>query len=160
MSTSIIHQPALRLITRKSQSFPDGNREAFNAIESRLDSMKGRKFYALVFEVGDTIEYFAGLIPESEEEERRFTSEGFGVSEVEAGTWARAKLENWESKIDQIGPTIGSMIAEFGYDPSKPQIEFYRSRAELHLLVPVPTSKDSISASGEQGGAGQVATPP
>lgn len=138
MNASLIHRPLLRLITRRSRSFPDGNREAFAAIESRLETLRGRKFYALVYPSADGMDYFAGLVPESAEEERRFLGEGFGIKEVEAGTWARVKIEDWESKTDRIGPSFGAVIAEYGCDPSRPQLEYYRSRTELHLLVPVP----------------------
>ena len=137
-NAAIVQRLALRLITCQSRSFPDGNREAFNEIESRLDTLNGRKFYALVYETDHGMKYFAGLEPESVDEERRFSAAGFGIREVEAGAWARVKLVDWESKTDQIGSIIGSMIAEFGCDSSRPQIEFYRSKTELHLFVPVP----------------------
>ena len=137
LKATIIQQPAIRLITCKSRSFPDGNREAFNTIESRLDSLRGRKFYALVYGAADGLQYFAGLVPQSVEEERWFTHHGFGIIEVEAGTWAQSKLDDWLSNTDQIGSMFDSMIAAYGHDPSRPQMEFYRSMTELHLLVPV-----------------------
>jgi hypothetical protein len=48
------------------------------------------------------------------------------------------KLHDWSSKTDQIGSTIGAMIGVYGIDPSRPQMEFYRSLSELHLLLPIP----------------------
>ena len=83
------------------------------------------------------MDYYAGLVPDSEIEERRFAELGFPLTEIEGGRCARVKLLDWISKIDQIGPSIGAMIEQFGIDPSRPQMEYYRSMSELHLLLPV-----------------------
>ena len=139
MKATIVDQPTLRLIVSQSKSFPEGNRDAMQAIESRLSTLRGRKMYGLAYPSGGTMDYYAGLVPESEDEERAFQDAGFEVREIEVGTCARVKLMDWTSKIDQIGPTFGAMIEEYGYDPAKPQIEFYRSQKELHLLLPIPS---------------------
>ena len=135
---TIIFQPALRLITSRSRQFPEGNRAAFLDLESRLETLQGRKFYGLVWESKDSLDYFAGLVPASSEEESRFQAEGFEVTEIAPGPCARFKLRDWISKTDQIGSIMGALISEFGYDSSRPQLEFYRSQRELHLLLPVP----------------------
>ena len=141
MNVSIITQPQLRLITAKSVKFPEGNREAFRAIESQLKTLKGRKFYALVYKTEDGMDYYAGLVPDSEIEERRFAELGFPLTEIEGGACARIKLLDWTSKLDQIGPSFGAMIDQFGIDPSRPQMEYYRSLSELHRLLPVPVEQ-------------------
>jgi hypothetical protein len=138
MNATVIKQPKLRLITSRSAKFPDGNRAAFRSLESHLKSLKGRKFYGLVYETDDSMDYYAGLVPDNEIEERRFAELGFSITEVEGGMCARIKLLDWTSKTDQIGPSIGAMIDQFGIDPSRPQMEYYRSMSELHLLVPIP----------------------
>ena len=138
MKATIINQSALRLITSRSASFPDENGKAFDLIESHLNTLKGRRFYGLVYPSNEGIDYYAGLIPDCEDEERKFDELGFSIKEVAAGPCARVKLQDWMSKTELIGPTIGKMIAEYGIDPARPQIEFYRSMKELHLLVPIP----------------------
>jgi hypothetical protein len=122
----------------KSAKFPEGNRDAFRAIESHLKTLKGRRFYGLVYESAEGMNYFAGLVPDSEIEERRFAELGFPITEIEGGACARIKLLDWISKTDQIGPSFGAMIARFGIDTSRPQMEYYRSLIELYLLLPVP----------------------
>jgi hypothetical protein len=139
MKASIINQLPLRLIAAKSESFPDGNREAFASIETHLTTLKGRRFYGVVYESAGEMDYYAGLVPDSEVEERRFSELGFLIREIEGGVCARVKLLNWMSKADQIGPAFGALIDEYGIDPSRPQLEFYRSLTELHLLLPVPS---------------------
>ena len=138
MNVTLVRQPKLRFITAKSAKFPEGNREAFRAIESRLKALKGRKFYGLVYMSDEGIKYLAGLVPDSEIEERKYMELGFPITEVEGGSYARIKLLDWTSKTDQIGPSFGAMISRFGIDPSRPQMEYYRSLSELHLLLPVP----------------------
>lgn len=135
---TIIEHPKLRLITARSVKFPEGNRDAFRAIESHLKTLKGRKFYGLVYKTDDGLDYYAGLVPDHENEERRFAALGFPITEIEAGPCARLKLHDWTSKTDQIGPAFGAMIEQFGIDPLRPQMEYYRSLSELHLLLPVP----------------------
>jgi len=139
MKITIIRHPAVRLVTAKSKSFPDGNAEAFNAIESLLKTLRGRRFYGLIFESEEGKDYYAGLVPDNEIEERRFIELGFPIMEIESGACARVKFFDWSSKTDQIASIFGAMIDEYGIDPSRPQMEFYRSRSELHLLLPVPS---------------------
>ncbi|MCD8483484.1 MAG: hypothetical protein LR015_12990 [Verrucomicrobia bacterium] len=103
MKATIIQQPKLRLITAKSSKFPEGNQAAFADIESHLNSLKGRRFYGLVYESDDCIEYHAGLVPDNESEEQRFVELGYPIMEIDGGPCARIKLNNWTSKIDQIG---------------------------------------------------------
>jgi len=139
MKATIIQQSSLRLITSKSKHFPDGNRDAMVAIESQLESLRGRMFYGLAYESEAGIDYYAGLVPSDEDEEGRFAGLGFPIKEIEGGACARVKLLDWRLKIDQIGPIFGAMIGEHGIDSSRPQMEFYRSMSELHLLLPVPS---------------------
>ncbi|MCB1208906.1 MAG: hypothetical protein KDK97_06245 [Verrucomicrobiales bacterium] len=141
MNATLITHPKLRLITTKSAKFPEGNRDAFRAIESHLKTLKGRRFYGLVYESDEGMEYFAGLVPDSEIEERRFAAIGFPITEVEGGACARIKLLDWTSKTAQIGVSFGAMIGQFGIDTSRPQMEYYRSLSELHLLLPIPAEQ-------------------
>lgn len=139
MKVTIIEQPSLRLISAKSKQFPEGNGEAMRSIESQLETLKGRKFYGVVYESGDEMDYYAGLVPEDDIDEQRFAELGFPAMDIKGGKCARFKLLDWSTKIDQIGPTFGAMIDEYGIDPTRPQLEFYRSLSELHLLLPIPS---------------------
>ncbi len=130
----------MRLITAKSKGFPDGPKEAFNALESHLTTLKRRKFYGLSYDSDEGTDYYAGLVPDDELEELRFADLGFPTKEIEGGSCVRVKLLDWSSKIDQLGPAFGAMSDEYGFDATRPRMEFYRSMTELHLLLPVPSS--------------------
>ena len=145
MNTTLIELPLLRLISAKSNQFPEGNSEAFASLESHLDSLTGRKFYGVLFQAKDGLDYFAGLLPNDETEERRFGDLGFPILEIEGGPCVRTKLYDWSSQTDQIGQLFGKMIDQFGIDPTRPQIEFYRSQQELHLILPVQDTPGAAS---------------
>tara|TARA_Y100001934_G_scaffold91447_2_gene113129 strand:+ start:401 stop:694 length:294 start_codon:yes stop_codon:yes gene_type:complete len=57
-------------------------------------------------------------------EEQRFIDLGCEIRRVAAGACARVKIRDWRSKLDQPGPTFGALIDEYGYDSSRPQMEF------------------------------------
>jgi hypothetical protein len=80
MKASIINQSPLRLITTRSKKFPEGNEAAFDALESPLSTLQGRKFYGLAYATADGMDYYAGLVPANEAEERRFGELGFSIT--------------------------------------------------------------------------------
>ena len=129
MKSTIIQQPPLRLITVKAKSFPEGIRAAWQEIETKR-KIKGRKAYGVIREG----EYFAGLVSDGDLEER---VTGLPVIEVPGGAYARYKLEDWQSRVTEIGPLFAQMASEREVDPTRPALEFYRSFTELHLLLPM-----------------------
>jgi len=145
MKSSLTDHPPLRLITAKSKSFPEGNGEAFHALESELETLKGRKFYGLLYAFEDRMEYHAGFVPNDKTEETRFAERGYPIIEIEAGSCARTKLKFWKERLDHIGPIFVAMMGEYEFDSARPQIEYYRSETELQLLLSV---KLNSAASG------------
>lgn len=137
MKATIIQRPPFRVITAKSEPFPEGNKAAFTALESPLETLRGRKFYGVVDSSEKGLDYFAGLVPVDPAEERRFADLGFECREIAGGMWARVKFFDWMGKTEEIGPMFGKLMASYDYDPGRPQLEFYRSDRELHLLLPV-----------------------
>lgn len=137
VNDTIVQMEPLRLITAKSKRFPEGNRAAFVALEDPLETLRGRRFYGVVDGSESGLEYHAGLVPADDAEERRFAERGFETREIAGGAWARVKLFDWTEKLDQIGPMFGSLMESHDFDSSRPQLEFYRSDRELHLLLPV-----------------------
>jgi hypothetical protein len=133
MNMTQIQQPALRLITVKARSFPEGIRPAWQELEKKR-VIKGRKAYGLIYAGAAGMDYYAGLVSDGEIEER---VTGLPVVEVPAGPCVRVKLMDWNQHVDQIALLFGQMIAAVQVDPDRPAMEYYRSFTELHLLVPV-----------------------
>lgn len=133
--TTMITLSDLRLVVNRAETFPDGIKGAWERLEAPLASLKGRKFYGLTFTEGDEVVYYAGLEPIDDDE---IATLGFPLLTVKGGQYARSKLHNWTEHADKISEIIRAMLQQFGTDPIRPTIEYYRSQTELHLLVPVP----------------------
>ena len=65
---------------------------------------------------------------------------GLAECTIPGGEYGRAKLDNWEDHIPEIGRTFERMARECERDPRRPSVEFYRSQKELVLLFPVKGS--------------------
>jgi predicted transcriptional regulator YdeE len=131
---SFVDLPELRLLVAQAETFPEGAAAAFERVESGLPTLRGRKLYGVVYTTPEGVRYYAGVVPEDEQESERL---GLPVLTVPAGPYARANLMHWEEHRDDIGPVVDQMIESVDYDPSRPVLEFYRSSFELQLHVPV-----------------------
>ncbi len=110
-------------------------RGAFDKLESKLPSLKARKFYG--YFNPDTDEYRACVVRTTEDPR----SETMGLQQwtVPKGLYTYEKIEDWNRKKHMIAPAFERMIRENNsvIDWSRPILEFYKSMNELRLLVPV-----------------------
>ena len=131
---SFVEIPEVRLLAVRAESFPDGVGAAWERVEGGLPTLRGRKFYGVVYSGPEGVEYYAGVVPEEEGEDER---PGLTALIVPGGSYARADLLHWDERREDIGPMVDQMIESVDHDPSRPLLEFYRSSFELRLLVPV-----------------------
>ena len=113
---------------------PTGARDAFNKLEGKLPSLKGRKFYG-IFQP-ETGEYRACVAIESGDDPNRM---GLATGVIPGGLYLREKMKNWISRTEEIGKTFVAMGERERHrvDDSRPSVEFYRSQDELILLLPI-----------------------
>ena len=104
--------------------------EAFMALEARLPSLKGRKFYGVV--LGD--EYRACVAIDSTDDPRALPHPTWILP---GGKYVRRRILNWEEHLDLIGPTFQALLRRPDVDACRPFIEFCRSQTELLVMVPV-----------------------
>lgn len=118
----------------QSPNGPAGAGEAFNKLETRLASLKGRKFYGTY--QYSTGEYRACVALENDLEPKQL---GFEVSTIPGGKYAQEKLKDWHQYVDEIPVIFQKMSQEFQerIDSNRPSIEFYKSQKELILLLPI-----------------------
>jgi hypothetical protein len=111
-----------------------GPSEAFATLESRLPSLKGRKFFGSFRPTEDGEEYFAcvGRIPSDDPIRMEL---GDGV--IPGGLYVRRKLVGSEENIPHLAEHFDDLRGKFDHDPTRPSLEFYRSERELRLLLPV-----------------------
>jgi hypothetical protein len=135
---TIVDSPDLRLMVVRASEFPGGLKAAWDGLESRFSSLKGRKFYGVVRDEGSQVAYFAGVVPLGDEE---ITALGLPTMMIKGGKYARAKLLDWPNHTDEIGQIFSDLRRDFPMDPNGWELEYYRSQSELHLLLPLAEFK-------------------
>ena len=131
---TIVDLPDLRLMVTRADEFPSGVQTAWDRLESRLSSLKGRKFYGVPRYEGSQLAYFTGVEPASDEE---VTALGLPTMMIKGGKYARAKLLDWRNHTSEIKQIFDKLTQEFPMDPDGWALEYYRSQSELHLLIPL-----------------------
>lgn len=109
---------------------PQGAGEAFDRLEARLSSLKGRKFYGTLLNG----EYRACVALEVQDAPAAM---GLETWTIPGGAYARRKLEGWPERLPEIGQIFGALAAEYPRDAARPNVEFYRSQKELLLFMAV-----------------------
>jgi hypothetical protein len=95
--------------------------------------LRGRKFYgALDVPTGEywvCVERKAGDDP---------SALGLETGVLPGGRYLRTTLRGEPPAVyDRIGPTFNELERSAAQDPTRPEIEFYRKRDEIDLLLPV-----------------------
>jgi len=113
-----------------------GPAAAMAIVESKLTSLKGRKFYGTFRPTPEGEEYFACVARIDADEPAQL---GLETGEIPGGWYARRKIREWEKDLTQLAVQFNEMGRALGerVDPSRPHIEFYRSQAEMLVFVPV-----------------------
>lgn len=114
--------------------FPAGIPGAWSRLESIYPPRPGRRFYGLTrIEEGREV-YYAAVEQQTVEAE----TPGRVLSlDVAGGRYARVKLADWPGHIDRIGEMFARLESTYEVKAGGFFIEFYRSRSELHLMVPL-----------------------
>lgn len=95
--------------------------------------LKGRKFFG-TFDP-KTHEYRVCTALKEDDDPQTL---GFEVGSLPGGTYLRARLTGEPPAVyEQIPATIDEMVKHATVAPSRPSIEFYRSRDVIDLLLPV-----------------------
>jgi hypothetical protein len=110
------------------QPIPEQAPAAFDALETRLPTLKKKRFYGVV--IDGTYRACVGI-----DEDTRALDLPRWV--IPSGRYALVKIADWERHRDVIGPTVAALRGRSDFDATRPLIEFYRSKAELRLLAPV-----------------------
>lgn len=114
----------------RAEGGPAGARQAFASLEAKLPSTKGRKFYG-VFHRG---EYRACVAIAPGDDPAAL---GLQAAVIPGGHYARARLYDWQQKVDRIHEVFMGLHEGRTVDDSRPDVEFYRSARELVCLLPI-----------------------
>ncbi len=111
-----------------------GSREAFDELESHLKTLKGRKFYGLVFGIPPDDTYWATVaLIDSDNPEK----EGLETGVIPAGKYVQERINNWNDNIPIIGQAFQRLAKQYSVDSSRPSVEFYRSMKDMLIRLPI-----------------------
>ena len=103
---------------------------AFYKLESKLESLRGRKFYGAICDgvYRACVELMGGDDPEKL---------GFETCIIPRGKYVQEKILDRVHHIANIGPTFDKMTNQHEEDTQRPRLEFYKSQKELLLFLPI-----------------------
>ncbi len=118
----------------ETTDIPDGIANTFTHLESRLPTLRQRKFYGVMF--GN--KYWAAVELKPQDDP---TAMKLKVGKIPGGVYICTKLKDWrqESLANDIPQTFNEITMGKHVDPTRPFVEFYRSQQELILYAPVRT---------------------
>jgi hypothetical protein len=120
----------IRVMWVKAERGLTGVGEAWSTLESKLPSLKGRKFYGAYH---DNV-YRACVAIIDEKEAKTF---GLPTWTIPGGKYVREKVADYRSRVEVIAETLDAMAKECRADRSRPEVEFYKSQSEIILLLPI-----------------------
>jgi hypothetical protein len=123
----------------KAKGGTAGAKDAFDVLESKLPTRRGRRFYgAFFYEAND----YRACVEKIEGEDAKAMSLEDWV--IPGGRYATTKVTNWNSKLPQLTDIFMKLGSDRKVDETRPSVEYYRSMTELILYFPVKDVGDSV----------------
>lgn len=131
-----VERPEVEVLRVLADMKGGGPAEAMRTLESRLSSLRGRRFYGIFRLLSEGEEYFACVERVASDNPAAM---GLEVGTIPGGLYVRRKVLDWEKVIasGKLGSVFQEMVGCYQVDRDRPGVEYYRSMTELHLLVPV-----------------------
>jgi predicted transcriptional regulator YdeE len=102
-------------------------------VEAAVGSLRGRKFYGVVDKASG--EYRVCVHMRADDEPAEL---GLEIGTIPGGRYARVRLSGDPPAVyELISPAFKRLAERRDRDPSRPEIEFYRRRDVIDLLLPV-----------------------
>jgi len=134
MREAYVERRDLPVLRVKADWNAGGPASAMALLESKLPTLKGRKFYGCFRVLPEGEEYYACVARiDSDDPESMQVDTGI----IQGGWYARRKLLDWSKDLSQMAKLFDEMTGANAIDPARPSLEFYRSEAEVLLFVPV-----------------------
>ncbi|MET0634483.1 MAG: hypothetical protein ABWZ25_00565 [Chitinophagaceae bacterium] len=125
----------LRVIGKPVPDFPNGIKEAFDSLVDILPGgFEGRPYYGLSYMDGDKVVYHATAHEITDDEATRYNQTAYTIPK---GDYLAVTIKQWHSKIDSIGLTFHSLMADKRADLSTPCVEWYKNDDEMVCMVRV-----------------------
>ena len=133
---SYVERPRIQVLRILADMQRGGPAEAMQKLESKLSSIKGRKFYGAFRILPEGEEYFACVEKTASDDP---ASMELDEGEIPGGLYIRRKVLDWSRVIAEgkLPSVSKDMIRHYDVDKARPELEYYRSMTELHILIPV-----------------------
>jgi len=120
----------IKTVYVKSGSGINRAKKAFNELEIKLKSIKGRKMYGIYWQ-GD---YYACSKIKPIDNLQRLELDTYIIP---AGKYAKLIMCDWFDKLHLIASAFDQIKKENAYDRSRPEIEYYERFNKLILYLPI-----------------------
>jgi len=131
MATKTVLDP-IEVMSVKAVGGTKGAKGAFDLLESKLPSIRGRRFYGTYNPW--TEEYRACVVKIQGDDASRIGLEEWTIP---GGAYLTRKVDDWPSKMAELPKMFDELAAGQKVDTSRQSLEFYRSDRELVLYLPI-----------------------
>lgn len=130
-------QEDVKVYCTTAKSFPHGIQEAFITLEKLL-SKEGRTFYGVSYKSTEGFLIYKAAVSESFEGEAE--KYGFESLTIRKGEYLIETIIDWRKKIETIGMTFKTLLADPRLDRTSPCVEWYKSDNEVMCMVKLNSS--------------------
>jgi len=138
MDTIVVRQD-VEVLRVKADMDGAGPKAAFDALEAKLPSLKGRRFYGSIRVLNEGLEYFACVERLPSEDP---TQLGLELATIPGGRYIRRKVFDLLQVVEEgrMKEVSSEFARDYSLDANRPSLEYYRSMSELHIQLPLADS--------------------
>jgi hypothetical protein len=137
METNYIELQEKPVLRVRADMKGKGPSVAFDLLESKLPTLKGRKFYGTFQFTPNGEEYYACVVRTDSDDPEKL---GLETGVIPGGWYAGRRLTDWQKKIPELPRLFEEMARSHDTDPGRPSLEFYRSQEEMQLFLSIRSS--------------------
>ena len=142
---SYVERRDLEVLRVRADMKGKGPGDAFQRLEATLPSLQGRNFYGSIRLLEDGEEYYACVERAPGDDAEKM---GLETATLPGGLYVRRKLFDWEKLVagGKLPEASRDLAESHDIDRSRPELEYYRSHTELHILLPVLSRNEHRTA--------------
>jgi hypothetical protein len=122
----------IQVMAVKAEGGTKGAPAAFDILESKLPTLRGRRFYGTF---NPFTEEYRACVQKIEGDDA--ASMGLEDWVIPGGSFLSRKVDDWQSKVQELPRLFSELAAGQDIDHGRPSVEFYRSSRELVIYLPV-----------------------
>lgn len=133
--------PSLQVMGIKVNRFPEDVQSTFDSLEKKVLKRANRKMLGALNVTNEMPDYTA-CIEQSQIDNPAFL--GLDTYVLPGGKYISGKLINWTMNTHLIKEMFGEMSHKYLFDARRPQLEYYKSKRELVLMLPIMPREEQL----------------